>query len=124
MIGTLHEAGPRPPKRGGKHNHRQQKEDSRDLKPQDAPHPAKWAKKAANATRNAPCHLSCSLTGGPVLSGSGGSSLWVDRRMCGSFSAGGHALTGNAPGDPQPDPQSASNGVRFHSVYDGSSDPR
>jgi hypothetical protein len=33
-------------------------------------------------------------------------------------------LARNASGYPQPDSQSAPDGVRFHSVYDGSSDRR
>jgi hypothetical protein len=122
VIGTVHEAGPGAPKRGGKHNHRQQKEDSGDLKPQDAAHPAKGAQKTAHATGNSARYLSGSLPGSPALSGSGCNRR--GRGLFGSgFSAGGHALACNTPGDPQADPQSAANGVRFHTVYDGSSDP-
>jgi hypothetical protein len=122
VIGTVHEAGLGAPKRWGKHNHRQEKEDAGDLKPQDAAHPAEGAKKTADATGNTARYLPGSLTGGPALSGSS-SSLGGARGLGGSFRASGHALAGNPPGDPQPDPQGSANGVRFHTVYDGSSDP-
>jgi hypothetical protein len=113
VIGAVREAGPGAPKRGGKHNHRQQKEDTGNLEPEDAAHPAKGTQKSTHATGNAARCLPGSLTGGPALSGSG----WLRRRRVGSgFCAGSHALTGDAPGDPQANPQSAANGVRFHSV--------
>lgn len=123
MIGTVREAGPGAPKRGGKDQNRQEEEDAGDLKPENASHTAKGPQKTSHATGNAAGDLSGSLTGSAVLSSGGSSSLWVGRRLGGGFNASGCTLACDAPGDPQPDAQSAADGVRFHSIYDGSSDP-
>lgn len=123
MIGTVCEAGPGAPKCGGKHQNRQEKEDAGDLKPQDAAHSAERAQKTSHAARNAPGNLSGSLTGGSVLSCGFGNLSRCGRPGRG-LGACSNLLAGDAPGDPQPNPQSAADGVRFHSIYDGSSDPR
>jgi hypothetical protein len=122
VIGTVHEAGPGAPERGGKHHHRQEKKDAGDLKPENAAHPAKGTQKTAHAAGNTARYLSGSLAGRPALN-STTRDLRARWRIGSGFRAGGNALTGDAPGDPQTDSQSAANGVRFHTVYDGSSDP-
>jgi len=122
VIGTLRKACPGAPKRGCKDQNRQEKEDAGDFKPEDAAYSSEGAQKASHATGNAASDLSGSLTGSAVLSSSGGCSLRVPWRI-GGFSAGGYALTRDAPGDAHADAQSAADGVRFHSIYDGSSDP-
>jgi hypothetical protein len=111
-------AGPGSPQGRGKDQHEQQEEDAGDFKPQDAAYAAKGAQKAAYAARDAPGCLAGGLTSGAVLGGSAGS--WAGGQVGRGHTRCG-ALAGDARGNPQADAQSAADGVRLHSVYDGSS---
>src|ERR1035441_8131893 len=123
-------AGPGSPEGRGKDDYGQEKEDAGDFKPEDAAYAAEGAQKAANAACDAPGCLSGRLTGDAALGGSVGN--WAAGQVgrghtrCGGtdggFCIGSGALACDAPGNPQADAQSAADGVRLHSVYDGSSD--
>jgi hypothetical protein len=125
-------AGPGSPEGWSKDDYGQEKEDAGDFKPEDAAYAAKGAQKAANAACDAPGCLSGRLTGGAALGGSAGS--WAGGQVggghtrCGStdggFCIGSGALAGDAPDNAQANAQGAADGVRLHSVYDGSSDAR
>jgi hypothetical protein len=113
-------AGPDTPKGGRKYDNRQEKEDAGDLEPKNATHAAEGAQETAYAAGDSPGDLPSGLTGGATLRGGIGNRL-ARGGACGGLCAGRRMLTRDAPGNPQADAQGAANGVRLHSVYDGSS---
>ena len=123
MIGALEEAGPHAPQVGCKNDDGQEEEDSGDLKPDDAADAAEGTQKPAHA----PGDTTASLAGHSACSAG---LLGVDgdgtaRRGAGSgLRAGRHVLAGDATGNTQPYAQDATDGLRFHFEYDGSSDNR
>lgn len=110
MVGTVKIARPGAPKGGGKDDHRQEKKDTGDFKPKGASDAGEGAQKAADALGNTAGCPPRNVTRAAPLGRSG--SL-LSRR--GAFAAGDPA------GDPQADAQNTTDGVRFHSIYDGSS---
>jgi len=120
VVRAVQPARPHAPERGAKSNHRQQKEDAGHFQPENTAHAAEGAQKAAHAASHASGCLSGSLSYGPVRR------CIVRRRTRRSAGrsrcARSSVLAGNPPGNPQADAQGAANGVRFHSIYDGSSD--
>ena len=121
MVWPLEATRPVAPQIRRKHQHRQQKEDPRHLKPQHAAHAAKRAQKAAHAAGDAARSLTRHLPRRlPSLARIHG---WL-RRSRSSFGpgAGRHLLAGYAPGNPQSCTQNPADTLRFHLVYHGSSD--
>src|ERR1700691_6002151 len=123
MVGTVKIARPGAPQGRAKDDDGQEKEDAGHLKPQNAAYAAKGAQKAAYAACDTLGRLCGCLTGGPALGGGVGNRAdgpghrGHSRRGC----AGCGALAGDASGNPQANAQGAADGVRFHSIYDGSS---
>lgn len=110
MVGTVKIAGPGSPKGGGKDDHGQEKKDAGYFKPQGASDATEGAQKAFDALGNTTRCAPRGVTGAAALGGRGG---LLSRR--GAFAGG------DPSGDPQADAQYATDGVRFHSIYDGSS---
>jgi len=115
-------ARPGAPEGHAKNQYEEKKEDAGNFEPQNTAYAAEGAQKTAHATGNAATGLTGSSSGGSALNG----------RTCGRLSWGGvgrslgsgsHALACDAPGNAEADAQGAADGVRFHSVYDGSSGP-
>ncbi len=103
-------AGPGSPKGGGENDHGQEKKDAGYFQPQCASDAAKGAQKAFEAPGNTARCTPRGVTGTAAL-GSSGSLL--GRR--------GIFARGDPAGDPQADAENTTDGVRFHSIYDGSS---
>lgn len=108
-----------------KDNYRQQKKDAGYFEPDDPAHATKRTQKTTHAPRDVAAGL-CSGTAGRVAgncrsrsrSGSGSSnSLRCTLRRA------GQALASDASCDANADAKCAANGLRFHTVYDGNSDP-
>jgi hypothetical protein len=110
VVGTVKIAGPGSPKGWGKDDHGQEKKDAGYFKPQGAADAAKRAQKASDALGNTARCAPRSVTGAAALGRSGSP---LSRR--GAFAGG------DPSGDPQADAQNTTDGVRFHSIYDGSS---
>jgi hypothetical protein len=120
----MREAEPRAPHRGGKNHRRQQKEDSRDFKPQNPAHAAKWAQKTADPASQSPAGPRRSLCHCHRRSAT--DVCRHSLRLCNCLIPSGlctcrQALTGDSSGDAEPDAQGPANGLRSHPVYDGSS---
>jgi len=124
MIRPALPARAHPPQVRCKHNHRQQKEDACDLKPQNSAHAPEGPQKPAHATRHATGRFAHHLPGRlpralRVRTG-------IGRRLTGlagsrSLRARGHLLAGHFPGNSQSCTQNPANTLRFHLDYHGSS---
>jgi hypothetical protein len=121
VVGAAKPTGANAPKRRGKNQHRQQEEDARDFKPQDAANAAEGAQKAANSA--------CKSSAGPARSSARSAGFFGGKdRLPGRGGTGrclcpsGYPFAGNASGNSEPDAQHTPYGLRFHPDYDGSSD--
>jgi len=96
----------------------QKEEDTRDFEPKDSTDPAKRGQKSARSLRRPSTHTAHSS---PYISLTF-NHLGVDRCAFGIRSdrsrlgSGGYLLADEATGYPDPDPQRATNGLRFHSI--------
>lgn len=116
MIGAVVPTGACLPELRSEDENRQQKEDARDLEPENAPYAAKRAQKAANSLGNAATGAADGL---PC-----GSSLPCNRCVpCGRCRWARELPASGTAGNANSNAQCAANGLRFHSVYDGNSDP-
>lgn len=120
MVGTLEPTGPYTPEGGSKDDDRQEEENAGDFKPEDAAYAAEGAQETAYAACDAAGSLASHLTCRAVLYSCGCGGLWSGLASR-SLGAGRYLLAGDAPGDTQADSESATDGVGFHTVYDGSS---
>ena len=132
VIGAVRPTGPHAPEIRRKNDHRQQEEDACHFEPNDAAHASEGSKKAAHAA----CHASTRFHG--CSRGVLRSRLNANCRICNRlslryvlrlvlrrhrrFHRSGHSLAHHFAGDAQPGAKDASNDLRSHSVYDGSSD--
>lgn len=126
MIGTMRPVHSHLPDETAEKDHKEKKEDPHDLKPDNASDAMKGSQKSPNPPGDAsgrfPCNLSCctALLGAyrsiRALSGS----CWLAGS---SLCAGRYPLAGNASGDAKADPKRATNGLGFHSDFDGNSVP-
>lgn len=121
VIGAMFPTGACLPNFGGEDEHRQQEEDAGNLKPERAADAAKGAQKAADPFGEAAADASGSLSDGGGLRLARGSAMPCGRRnRCGGA---GEAPACRAARYANPDAQDTADGLRFHSVYDGNSDP-
>lgn len=93
-------------------DHRQEKEDAGDFKPQNSAHAAEGTQETADAAGDATRGLTGYLAGGAGLgcTGAGGGC-----RLAGNGpGAGGDALAGDAASDAQADAEGPADGLRFH----------
>jgi hypothetical protein len=120
VIGAVEVVRPGAPEGRAKDQHEEEEEDACNLKPQDAAYAAEGTQKTTYTTGDATAGLTGSSPGGAALNGRVGRLLDL-RRAGGGLRSGRDALASDAPGDAEADAQGASDGVRFHSVYDGSS---
>lgn len=118
MIWAVEIAGPGAPKGRGKDEYRQQKENSGDFEPQDAPYAAERTQEPAEAVREASACLPGSLSGSPAAGGGAGSRLAVGsaggRRIGGCLGTCTDGLAGDAPGQAHPDAQNPPDGLWSH----------
>jgi hypothetical protein len=120
----------RTPKHGRERQHKDEKEDASNFKPQNAAHSLKRAQEsrhaAANATRRSYGSLAGRLPSRPFFSRQvDGGRLRRNarrRRADRALDAPSNALPDDASRDPQADADSTSDGPWSHSDYDGSSD--
>jgi hypothetical protein len=103
------------PGEAGEDYDKEEEEDAGDFKPEDAAYAAEGLKEAAYAPAQAARSLAGHFAGGAGRGLRGG----LIGRGLGS---GCYALAGNAAGYAKASAESAAYDLRFHSVYDGSSD--
>jgi hypothetical protein len=126
MIGTVNVAGPIPPGICSKDQHKQKKEDPGNLKKQNAAQSLERPKKTADAARNAPGSpprlASRDVYGN--RSADAGNRNWARHRPMGrtSLTVPGQPLPGYTARHAHPNAQYPTDGLRFHSDYDGISD--
>jgi len=132
MIWAMLPTGAGVPHGGRKDDDRQHEEDAGDLKPEDAADAAEGVQKAADATGHAPRGFS---GGVPGFAACGARiDMRIDMRICRRMSSllrrrcrmrlAGKMPACDAPGYAESNAQGAPDGLRFHSVYDGSSGRR
>lgn len=131
MVGAMRPAHAGFPNRGTEDYHRQKEEHPNNLKPDNSANAPEWPQKSTNATSNSLGSLSGDYSSGMALRSAGGPSLWLSASglngngwfIGGSFGAGRYTLAGNAAGDSKADSNSTTDGLRFHSQFDGNSAP-
>lgn len=111
MIGSVGITGTNTPQRGRKDEDRQQKKAAHDLQPKSVADAAEGAQKSSHAARQSAAGLPSGLT-----------RRAAGRQTGSGMGCGLGGLANDAAGDAHPNAQYASDGLRFHSVYDGSSD--
>jgi hypothetical protein len=111
------------PNRGTENDHGQKEKYTDDFKPNSSADALEGAEESANPAGDASGSLPSHLTGSTALRGTGRSICWLNGRGLsgGARLAGGYALTGNAAGDAKADTNSTTDGLGFHSKYDGNS---
>lgn len=124
MVGALGVGGVEFPCPIGKQDHEEKEEGAGDFKEEDSADTAEGAQKPAHSLPHPAGHNACvsssladggSVGGGPAHAGNR-YSRGGRRRI------GAEPLTGHASGDAKPDSQYPANGLRFHPVYDVSSE--
>jgi hypothetical protein len=123
VVGALENAGPHAPQVRSKDNHGQEKEDAGNFKPDDSADTAERAQKAAYAFGDSAAGLAGDTAGGAGLVGINGDGT-AGRGAGGGMRTGRHVLTGNAARNAKSNAENATDGLRFHFEYDGSSDDR
>ena len=120
VIGAFEVIRPRAPEGHAKNQHEEEEEDTCNLKPKDAAYAAEGAQKTTHTTGDAAAGFTGSSPSGAALNGRIG--RLPDLRRAGrGLRSDRDALACDSPGNAEADAQGASDGVRFHSVYDGSS---
>ena len=126
MIGPLRPTHARLPYLGSKHQHRQQKEDTRDFEPHDTADAAKGLQESAHAAAGLRGHAAGSLAGAAHATRAGPCGTRAgDRRRARSSSRlrTCNILPRHASRYAQSHSQRTPDGLRSHSVYDVNSDP-
>ncbi len=126
VIGTMRPICPGAPSLRPKDDYRQQKKDSRYFEPQDPAYAPKGAQKSLHTLYNA----AAGLHGGAAGGVGGNCSRAISRTRTGSGTGGRNSLrrarqllSRDAPCNANADAECAADGLRFHTVYDGNSDP-
>lgn len=121
MVGPVRITGADAPGHLPEDQHKEQEEDPRHFQDEDSAHALKGAQKPPDSAGYACCCLA-RLSPCTVLDSRGGSNR--NRSCCRvRVSTGtGQALPGHSSRNTKPRPQHSANGLRFHPVYDGSSD--
>ncbi len=119
VVGSVGPTGTVAPEVGGEDQHRQQKEDARHLKPENAADPPEGPQKPAHTLRHPPGGSTRGLPGGAAARGVPLDCAGGVRRRCGlrgGLSGRGQALPGHPARNPDSNSQNAADGLRLHFV--------
>lgn len=125
MVRPMRVTSANPPESRCKNNDGQKEENTRDFEPKDSTNPAKRGQKPASSLCRPATHAAHNSSGISLRF----NHLRRKRCACGGRSGRrglgscGYLLANEASGDPDPDSQRSTNGLRFHSDYDGISVP-
>ena len=126
MVWTMRPAHSSLPDSRAENHHRQEEENADNFKPDSAADALEGSQKSPNSAGNASGRLPRNLACCTALRSAdrGVLSLNGRSRLAGcSLCAGGYSLARNASSDAKTDPKRATNGLGFHSDFDGNSVP-